>query len=137
MLPTMKKDNHYLGLPLFWGRDKTKHFQVVKDRIHSKLVGWKSKALSQAGRTTLIKFVATSIPQYFTQSLQFPAGWCFQVDKLLKDFWWGFSPTKKCNYTPKAWMSICQPKPMGGGIRCMEDINFAFLQKLAGIFLRN
>lgn len=26
MLHTMKKDSHYLGLPLFWGRDKTKYF---------------------------------------------------------------------------------------------------------------
>lgn len=104
---------------------------MVKDRIQSKLAGWKSKALSQVGRTTLIKSVATALPQYYMQSLHFPVGWCSQVDKFLKDFWWGFPSSKNRNYTPKAWLAICQPKTMGGlGLRCMRDINEAFLQKL-------
>lgn len=129
-LQPMKKNIKYLGPPLFWGRDKAKHFSLVKERIQSKLSGWKCKTLSQAGLTTLFKSVVTTLPQYFMQSLHFPAGWCSQVDKLVKDFWWGFPTNKSHNYTPKAWHSICQPKLFGGlGIRRIKEINLAFSAK--------
>lgn len=83
-LKLMKKGSKYLGLPLFWGKDKSKHFAEIKERIQSKVSGWKSKILSQSGKTILIKSVATSLPQYYMQSLHFPIGWCYQVDKILK-----------------------------------------------------
>lgn len=64
-------------------------------------------------------------------SLHLSAGWCSKVDKTFKDFWWGHPTKKSRNYTPKAWHVICQPKQLGGlGIRCMKEINSAFLQKL-------
>lgn len=53
------------------------------------------------------------------------------MDKVLKDFWWGFPTHKSRNYTPIAWHSICQPKLSGGlGIRKMREFNEAFMQKL-------
>lgn len=60
----MSKLTKYLGLPLFIGRAKKKAFEEVKAKVLSKVAGWKVKALSQAGRTTLIKAVATSMPLY-------------------------------------------------------------------------
>lgn len=106
-LQPMSHSIKYLGLPLFWGWEKCLHFAALKERIGSKLAGWKAKSLSQAGRNTLIKSVATSLPQYFMQSLLLPTGWCREVDCLFKDFWWGFSDLKKHNYTSKAWSPIC------------------------------
>lgn len=46
-LKLMKRDSKYLGLPLFLGRDKSKHFDLIKGRVVSKLSGWKCKTLSQ------------------------------------------------------------------------------------------
>ncbi|KAB1225938.1 hypothetical protein CJ030_MR1G005469 [Morella rubra] len=134
----MKKDSKYLGLSIFWGKAKANHFVEIKDRIQSKVSGWKSKVLSQSGRTVLIKSVATSLPQFYMQSLHFPAGWCSKVDKIFKDLWWGHPVHKSRKYTPKAWHAICQPKLAGGlGIRRMKEINGAFLQKLVWLILNN
>lgn len=97
----MPWDNKYLGLPVFIGKDKAKNFVVVKERVSAKVAGWKSKLLLQAGRTTLIKFVATSFPQYYMQSYLVPVGWCKDVNRILKNFWWGLSPDKTHNYMSK------------------------------------
>lgn len=130
-LKLMIRDCKYLGLPLFLGRDKSQHFDMLKGRVVSKLLGWKCNTLSQSSRTTLIKSVATALPQYYMQTLKLPSGWCKTVDRLLKDFWWGFPAHKSHNYTPKAWTVICQPKIHGGlRIRKMEYVNSTFLQKL-------
>lgn len=105
-LKRMKSDCKYLGLPMFWGKSKKTHFSEMQDRIQAKVAGWKCKSLSQAGRTVLIKSVATALPlpQYYMQSLHFPLGWYAKVDKILKDFWWGHSVHKARNYTPKRGM---------------------------------
>lgn len=60
MAPTSK----YLGLPLFIGKSKKMVFEDAKEKVMKKIAGWKAKTLSQAGRTTLIKVVATAMPQY-------------------------------------------------------------------------
>lgn len=118
------------------GKDKAKNFVVVKERVSAKVAGWKSKLLLQAGRTTLVKFVATSFPQYYMQSYLFPVGWCKDVNRILKNFWLGLSPDKTHDYMSKAWTTICQPKSQGGlGLRCMGEINQAFIQKLAWLLL--
>lgn len=100
--------------------------------MQSKLAGWKSKTLSQSGKSTLIRSITTSLPQYSMQSILLPIGWCRTVDRCLKDFWWDFPTGKTRNYTSKAWGDICQPKQFGGlGIRRLEEMNRAFILKLA------
>lgn len=54
----------YLGLPTLIGRSKSQVFQVVFDRVISRLKGWKEKSLTKAGREVLIKSVIQSIPTY-------------------------------------------------------------------------
>lgn len=98
----MGMDNKYLCLPLFIGRSKHKAFEDVKNKVLSKVAGWKMRALSLVGRTTLIKAVATAMPLYSMSTFLLPRGWCEEIDRVLKDFWWGFSAQKKRNFTPKA-----------------------------------
>jgi hypothetical protein len=43
---------------------KKKKKKKKRSKISSRIFGWKSKLLSQAGRTTLIKTVANTIPTY-------------------------------------------------------------------------
>lgn len=58
---TMKEYDHhnkYLGLPFCKSSSKKKAFQSVVEKLSKKLQCWKPKALTQARRGVLIKFVA-------------------------------------------------------------------------------
>ena len=57
ILAVERKDEHgkYLGLPLRVGKSKTAIFAYIKEKLSNKLLGWKSKILSCAGKETLIK----------------------------------------------------------------------------------
>ncbi|GLT33352.1 hypothetical protein SLA2020_079500 [Shorea laevis] len=50
-------DDKYLGMPLLIGRNKSICFTSLRDRIWSKIKGWKNKLLSKAGQEVLIKAV--------------------------------------------------------------------------------
>lgn len=106
-------------------------FADVKDRVMKKVVGWKAKTLSQASRTTLIKAVATTLPQYYMSAFLMPKSWCMSIDQILKDFWWDFSTPKDQKFYPLACDLICLPKEFGGlGIRRTYDVNQAMIAKL-------
>ena len=54
----------YLGFPLKHRGAARNQFNFVVERIIAKLSGWKSKLLSFAGRSVLIKSVMTAIPNH-------------------------------------------------------------------------
>ena len=54
----IKQHEKYLGLPSLVGRCKRNTFNEIKEKLGKKLVGWKEKMLSKAGKEVLIKAVA-------------------------------------------------------------------------------
>lgn len=68
------------------GRSRKKAFEEVKAKVLGKVAGWKVRTLSQAGRATLIKSVAASMPIYCMLTFLLPKGWCAEIDRILKDF---------------------------------------------------
>jgi hypothetical protein len=70
-------NERYLGLPVFVGRSKTKVFSYLKERIWSRIQGWKEKMLPREGKVILIKAVAQAIPTY--------AMGCFDITKEICD----------------------------------------------------
>lgn len=67
-----------------------------------------------------------------------PKGWCEKIDRLLKDFRWGFPANKSRNFTPWAWDLIFLPKDWGGpGIRRTFEVNTPLITKLASFILTN
>jgi hypothetical protein len=87
----------HLGLPLFFHKNKSLAFEELKLKILSNLSGWKSKLLSQAARSTLIKTVANAMPSYSMSLFLFPKSLCKVIDSSLKKFWWGFPQDKSHN----------------------------------------
>ena len=53
----IKQHEQYLGLPYLVGRNKQSTFKSIKEKLGKKLVGWKEKMLSKAGKEILIKAV--------------------------------------------------------------------------------
>jgi hypothetical protein len=89
-LPHLSAKAKYLGIALFVHRSKKGSLADLKEKMLSKIDGWKSKLLSQAARTTLIKSVANAIPFYTMSLFLLPKGFCKELNSLLKIFWWGF-----------------------------------------------
>jgi len=59
------------------GRSKKKVFAYLKDRVWSRIPGWKDKMLSRARKEILIKSIAQAIPSYAMS--------CFDLMKTLCD----------------------------------------------------
>ena len=78
----------YLGLPSFVGRSRKESFIQIKERIWSRLKGWKQKLLSQAGREILIKAVVQAIPAYSMSCFKLPVTLCHEIEVLIRKFWW-------------------------------------------------
>ncbi|PON50911.1 hypothetical protein PanWU01x14_220430 [Parasponia andersonii] len=76
----------FLGNPLFLTNNRTRDFKFLKDRIASRLEGWKFKLLSQAERTTLIKSVVQAILAYNVSTLRFPSSICDDLYKVVRKF---------------------------------------------------
>ena len=79
----------YLGLPYFVGRSKMQSFAYIKDRVWSKLQGWRECLLSQAGREVLLKAVVQAIPTYSMSCFRLPDRLCSDLEGLMRRFWWG------------------------------------------------
>lgn len=76
----------YLGAPIIVdGRDK-RAFDFILEKVRDKLVGWKARTLSLAGRCTLIQAVTTAIPTHIMQSIMLPRSICKEQDKMNRNF---------------------------------------------------
>lgn len=121
--------DRYLGLPTIFQRSKNISFSSIKDRIRKKLQGWKEKLLSKAGKEILIKVVAQSIPTYAMSCFKLPSGFCDDVGRIIRNFWWGTSNSKRGIHW-KAWSDLCRPKCEGGlGFCDLSLFNQALLAK--------
>ena len=55
---------------------------------------------------------------------------CFEIEKIMRKFIWGYSDTHRGVNLVK-WADLCQPLENGGcGLLCIESQNKAFLSKL-------
>ena len=84
----MTGNERYLGNPLFFSNNKRADFDFLKQKISARIEEWQAKLLSKAGRTTLIKLVALSIPTYTMSSFLVPKSLCEELDAIVRRFWW-------------------------------------------------
>uniref|UniRef100_A0A803QN99 Reverse transcriptase n=1 Tax=Cannabis sativa TaxID=3483 RepID=A0A803QN99_CANSA len=133
----IKATEKYLGNPFFFTAKKRDDYLFLKEKILTRLEGWKAKHLSQAGRTTLIGSVLQSIPNYFMSTVQVPSTLCEELDRLLARFWWVENANKRNYCALKCWDEICQPKKCGRlGFQWFKDMNMALLSKLFWMILQ-
>ena len=71
------------------GRRKKASLNYIKDRMWSKLQGWKEKLLSQARNEVLLKAVVQGIPTFSMSCFRLPIGLCQDIEMLIWKFWWG------------------------------------------------
>ncbi|XP_050142150.1 uncharacterized mitochondrial protein AtMg00310-like [Malus sylvestris] len=94
-----------------------------------KIVGWKRRFLSQAGKEVLIKTVVQAIPMYPMCVFLLPATLCNEIDAAMARFWWvGADKDRGMHWIN--WKELGQSKNEGGiGFRNLYDFNIALLAK--------
>ena len=79
----------YLGLPMVVSRTKQQLFGFVKSNIQQRVLQWKNKFLSTAGKEILLKSVAQAMPTYTMSCFKVPARLCKEISSLMSNFWRG------------------------------------------------
>nr|XP_048317975.1 uncharacterized protein LOC125418473 [Ziziphus jujuba var. spinosa] len=133
----LQEDAKYLGNPMFIGTNTSKAYEELRSKIESKMEGWKSLLLSQAGKYTLIKSVVSAVPLYAMAAFKFPIGWCREIERKASSFLWNKRSNEK-HYVPIAWSRIFKPKFAGDlGLHRLQDMNLALLGKLGWLLATN
>ncbi|KAJ0096620.1 hypothetical protein Patl1_27306 [Pistacia atlantica] len=119
--------DRYLGLPTLIGRDRTRGFKHILERVRGKLSNWKMKYLSQAGKETLLKAVIQALPTYSMGVFKIPKTILQELNRLIKSYWWGQKNDKKRIHWC-SWDKMKLSKNDGGlGFRDLELFNLAML----------
>ena len=85
----------YLGLPLHVRKLRKIDVQPLLDKVGARLLGWKGRFLSQAGRETLVKTVLSSQPIYHMTAFPEQKWLIKKIDRLRRSFLWrGETPDK-------------------------------------------
>lgn len=87
-MKNIKKVVVYLGVPLLLFVSPCKDFTFLEDKLEVKLMGWRSKRLSWAGRRTLINSVEQTLPNYTMSTFSIPNKVCDKLDSLTRRFLW-------------------------------------------------
>nr|POE76406.1 putative ribonuclease h protein [Quercus suber] len=136
-LPTTVHIGTYLGMPIFTTRHTTSSYQYLVDNIRKQIEGWQAKYLSMAGRATLVKAFATSIPIYAMQTTLLPQKICHQIDQLCSNFLWGDTEHHRSCHTVN-WETVTRPKEARGlGLSSTRHRNHAILMNQAWRLLSN
>ena len=83
-VPEIREYESYLGLPAMVGKNKRASLNYIKDRVWSKLQGWKEKLLSQARKELLLKAAVQAIPTFAMSFFRLPVGLCQDIEMLIR-----------------------------------------------------
>ncbi|XP_021994968.1 uncharacterized protein LOC110891572 [Helianthus annuus] len=113
----------YLGVPLLASRLLVKDCKVLVERMDKRIMDWKNKFLSFAGRLQLVISVLSSIHAYWASVFLLPSSIIKELENKMKWFLWGYGTAAK-GRAKVAWKEVCLPKSEGGlGIRRILDVN--------------
>ena len=120
----------YLGMPLTTKALTKLEYEPLIDKVRGRMLSWRNKYLSYAGRLQLIRSVITSIINFWSQAFILPKGCLDTIESMCSAFLWSGSPTQT-HKAKVAWEDLCCPKEEGGlGIRKLRDSSKVFALSL-------
>lgn len=76
----------YLGLPLHFRKLRKVDFLLLIEKIGSRILGWKGRLFTSAGRKTLVQSVLSSMPTHHLIALQAPKWVLKRIDRYQRAF---------------------------------------------------
>jgi len=120
----------YLGVPIFNGKPKARHFQPIADKVKSKISAWKASLLSIAGKVQLVKSIIQSMLIHTITVYDWHVSLIKDLEKAIRNFIWSGSIDKR-KLVVVAWKKICKPTDQGElRIRSLKKLNQAVNLKL-------
>ncbi|KAL9690575.1 hypothetical protein QQ045_010979 [Rhodiola kirilowii] len=101
---------NYLGVPLQGKRLKGTDFNVIIDKMTSKIKAWSSRLLSYAGRLVLIKHVLSSIGSYWMRVMIFTKSVIKKISTICRNFLWSGAVSRKRNLVAWTENVLAHPK---------------------------
>ncbi|XP_035835814.1 uncharacterized protein LOC110887655 [Helianthus annuus] len=118
----------YLGVPLISSRLHVKDCSVLLERLDQRIMNWKNKLLSFAGRLQLIISVLSSMHVYWASASILPTQILNDLEVRMRNFLWSQEGSFHRGKAKVSWKAICVPKYEGGlGIRRVGDVNKALM----------
>lgn len=119
----------YLGLPLSFGRKKSDLFRYLVEHTWQKVLGWKEKMLSFAGKEVLIKSILMAIPLYPMMCFKIPGSVCKRIFGIIRKFWWSHKGDERSISWIKSAILYKDESEGGLNFRDLELVNEALLGK--------
>lgn len=97
----------YLGMPLTTKTLTKQDYESLIDKVRGRMLSWRNKCLSYAGRLQLIKSVISSIVNFWSQDFILPKACLDEIESMCSTFLLSGSP----NQTHKAkvaWEDVCR-----------------------------
>ncbi|XP_073117084.1 uncharacterized protein [Elaeis guineensis] len=85
----------YLGVPLSGDRLSATDYSFLEESTAKRIESWTWKALTFAGRATLLQSVLASLPLYILASIHVPIGVLESIEKQHRAFLWGHAEDRK------------------------------------------
>ncbi|XP_071687068.1 uncharacterized protein [Rutidosis leptorrhynchoides] len=119
----------YLGVPLLAKKLGIQDCKSLINKIKKKVLNWKNRKLSYAGRLQLVASVLSYMQNYWASVYILPCGVIDDIDRILKTFLWCQDGSLK-GRAKVAWKDVCLPKDQGRlGLKPLKEWNETFVVK--------
>ncbi|GKC75309.1 hypothetical protein Tco_1126083, partial [Tanacetum coccineum] len=119
----------YLGVNIGGHMSRIKSWDVVINKVHSRLSKWKMKVLSIGGRLTLLKYVLGSTPIYYMSLFKAPMHVINKLEAIRSYFFNGVDPNVR-KMTFVKWDNVLASKEKGSlGVSSFYVLNRALIFK--------
>ncbi|KAL0300327.1 UNVERIFIED_CONTAM: hypothetical protein Sangu_3127100 [Sesamum angustifolium] len=126
----VEKFDKYFGLLSIVGRSKLEIFNSLCECIWKRVLGWKEKLLSQAGKEVLIKFVLTSYSYLCDELLSSVGLLLTKIESILSNFWWNNNNENKIHWVARH--QLCDNKRERGlDFKDLRSFSMSMLAKQA------
>ncbi|XP_021979685.1 uncharacterized protein LOC110875793 [Helianthus annuus] len=118
----------YLGVPLISSRLLHKDCFLLVEKLEKRILHWRNKLLSSAGRLQLIISVLSSMHICWSSVFIFPNREIQKLEALMRNFLWSRDSAFQKGRSKVSWKTVYVPKFEGGlGIRRISDVNLALM----------